>query len=480
VIRDQWHDILASMVQFGTSGWRGIIGQDITFRKVRMVTQAIVDTLSWKKAKPELVLIGYDTRMLSEKFAHSAAELIAANGIGVEMAVRDIPSPVLSAAIIERRAAAGLTFTASHNPPEYNGLKYYTRKGILASEKATNAVERRYRKLQESYSDSFIPAPRLIGYRDLKPAYLKLLQNLIDWDAIRASGIQVVVDPLFGTVREYLDHILLENQVPTTVIHNTRDPYFGGFAPDCTSTNLTRLRDVMRRTGAHLGFATDGDGDRYGILDRGARLKSSTLTQALLLDYLARRRKLTGGVGRTPASSCLIDAVAASHGLEVVETPVGFKHFGPLLVDGTLEFAAEESAGLAWARHLPERDGILACLLTAEMVAVEGKSLAELKQDLLARVGTFVFRRTQVPLNDRTRKALSRRLRQKWSDIEGRKVVEIDRSDGLKLTFEGGGWILIRAAGTEPKIRLYAEGRSEEEMRHLMHLARRMLTNWRV
>ncbi len=470
------------MVRFGTSGWRGIIGRELTFRNVRMVTQALVDTLRIVDARPGVMVVGYDTRMLSEKFARAAAELIASNGIRVALTPRDVPSPVVASAVLERGAVAGITFTGSHNPPEYNGLKIYTQDGILAPEQLTDRVEIRYRELAADYEDTFLPQSGLIGTHDPKPAYLARLQRLIDWDAIRTSDIDIVVDPLFGTSREYLDHIFLENEIPITVIHNTRDPYFGGYAPDCTSENLSRLRDTMRRSNAHLGLATDGDGDRFGILDHGARMAESNQGLALVLDYLARRRKLAGAVGRTLATSLLIDAVAAAHGLEVVETPVGFKNFGPLLVDGTLSFAGEESAGMAWSKHLPERDGMLACLLVAEMMAVEGKSLVELMSDLTARVGTYAFRRTQIPLSDRTRQLFERRVNQNWNKkkLDGRKVVSVDRRDGLKLVFEGGSWILIRAAGTEPKIRLYAEGRSNEEQRHLMHTVRKMFTDRRM
>jgi phosphoglucomutase len=470
------------MVRFGTSGWRGIIGRELTFRNVRMVTQALVDTLRIVDARPGVMVVGYDTRMLSEKFARAAAELIASNGIRVALTPRDVPSPVVASAVLERGAVAGITFTGSHNPPEYNGLKIYTQDGILAPEQLTDRVEIRYRELAADYEDTFLPQSGLIGTHDPKPAYLARLQRLIDWDAIRTSDIDIVVDPLFGTSREYLDHIFLENEIPITVIHNTRDPYFGGYAPDCTSENLSRLRDTMRRSNAHLGLATDGDGDRFGILDHGARMAESNQGLALVLDYLARRRKLAGAVGRTLATSLLIDAVAAAHGLEVVETPVGFKNFGPLLVDGTLSFAGEESAGMAWSKHLPERDGMLACLLVAEMMAVEGKSLVELMSDLTARVGTYAFRRTQIPLSDRTRQLFERRVDQNRNKkkLDGRKVVSVDRRDGLKLVFEGGSWILIRAAGTEPKIRLYAEGRSNEEQRHLMHTVRKMFTDRRM
>ena len=205
----------------------------------------------------------------------------------------------------------------------------------------------------------------------------------------------------------------------------------------------------------------------------------STTALAVILDYLARRRGLEGGVGYTVATSGLINAVARYHGLELVETAVGFKNFGPLLVDGTLEYAGEESAGLAWSRHLPERDGVLACLLAAEMVAVEGKGLAELSQELSSRVGSYFFRRTQIPLTERTQGIYEQSLTQSWTEINGFKVTEVDRRDGLKLIFEGGSWVLVRIAGTEPKIRLYAEGRSSEERRHLMHLVRQFFSQRR-
>ncbi len=468
------------MVRFGTSGWRGIIGREVTFRRARIVVQAMIETLRAEKGSVQSIVVGFDTRLLSEKFAATATQLIASNGISAEIVPRDVPSPVISSMVLERSAAAGITFTGSHNPPEYGGLKIYTSDGILAPEEFTDRVEKRFAELEEGWEDTFLPRAELIESHDPKPAYLQRLQDLIDWEAIRSSGLKLVVDPLFGSAREYLDHILLENEVAVDVIHNTRDPYFGGYAPDCTSENLSRLRDVMRRTGAGLGLSTDGDGDRFGILDHGARMCDSSQTIALVLDYLARRRGLKGGVGYTIATSGLVNAVARTHGLELIETAVGFKNFGPLLVDGTLEFAGEESAGLAWNKHLPERDGVLACLLAAEMVAVEGKSMAELGLELTARVGVFSFRRTQIPLTDRTREIYERRLGQKWNDVNGFKVIDVDRRDGLKLIFEGGSWILIRIAGTEPKIRLYAEGRSSDQRRHLMHLARQIFSQRRT
>lgn len=469
------------MVSFGSSGWRGIIGREITFRKVRILTQSLVQSLREKEhSESFLFVIGYDTRMLSEKFAESAAQILTSSGQRVLVAARDIPTPVLADAVRQQKADVGIMFTGSHNPPEYNGVKLYTSEGIPAPESFTGPIEANYLKLEETWEDIFLPQPQLQQEFNPKDDYLSRLQNLIDWDVIRKAKLKLVVDPLFGSTREYLDHILLENRIDATLIHNALDPFFGGYAPNCSSENLTRLREVMRQVHAHLGLATDGDGDRFGILDHGARLCDSNQLIALLLDYLVRERGIKGAVGRSLATSRLIDAVADSHGMELLEGGIGFKHFGPLLNNGTLVFAGEESAGMAWARHLPERDGLLACLLTTEMVAREGKSLHAQHFALAERVGNYYFRRTQLPLT-RERKALLRlRREQEWKDIDGRKLSRVDRREGLKLIFENGAWLLIREASTEAKIRLYAEGRSAAEMRELMHQAKRLFTNWRI
>jgi len=446
-----------------------------------MLTYSLVDFLQASSGRKDLrFVIGYDTRMLSEKFAATAAEILTSRGQRVLLGERDIPTPVLAHAVREKKADAGIMFTGSHNPPEYNGVKLYTADGYPAPSSFTDPVEEIYGKLKADWDDVFLPRPQLREEFNPKKNYLGRLQELIDWPVIQEAGLKLVVDPLFGSTREYLDHILLENNLNATLIHNARDPFFGGYAPDCTSANLTRLRETMRRESAHLGLATDGDGDRFGILDQGARLCDSSHLIALILDYLIRHRGLRGAVGRSLATSHLIDAVAESAGLEVLEGGIGFKHFGPLLNDGSLEFAGEESAGLAWARHLPERDGLLACLLTVEMVAREGRTLHTQIAALAERVGAFYFRRTQLPATQERKRLLKLRMEQEWKEIDGRKIIRVDRREGLKLVFENNAWILIREASTEPKIRLYAEGRSAAEMRELMHQAKRLFTNWRI
>lgn len=469
------------MVRFGSSGWRGVIGREITFRKVRILTYSLVDILQQAHRKEKLLfIVGYDTRMLSEKFAKTASEILTSRGQRVLLTARDIPTPVLAHAVRQQKADAGIMFTGSHNPPEYNGVKLYTSDGIPAPESFTRPIEEAYLQLEKEWDDIFLPQPQLQEEFNPKTNYLGRLQNLIDWETIRNARLKLVVDPLFGSTREYLDHILLENHLNATLIHNARDPFFGGYAPNCSSENLTRLREIMRREKAHLGLATDGDGDRFGILDQGARLCDSSHLIALILDYLIRRRGLHGAIGRSLATSCLIDAVAESQGLKVLEGGIGFKHFGPLLNDGSLEFAGEESAGLAWAKHLPERDGLLACLLTVEMVAREGKSLHAQIHALTERVGNYYFRRTQLPATEERLRLLELRRQQEWKELGGNRVTRVDRREGLKLIFNNGAWLLIREASTEPKIRLYAEGRSASEMRELMHQAKHLFTNWRI
>jgi len=468
------------MVKFGSSGWRGIIGREITFRKVRILTQAVVDTMKDRgNLQNAPFIVGYDTRMLSAKLAGTASEILSSNGLQILLSARDIPTPVLAHAVLDQKGSGGMMFTGSHNPPEYNGVKLYTSEGIPAPESFTKPIESRFRELEKDWADVFLPKPELIQEFNPKERYLAQLQELIDWDLIRKANIRLVVDPLFGSTREYLDHILLENDLKATLIHNASDPFFGGYAPNCSSENLTRLRKTMRREHARLGLATDGDGDRFGILDQGARLCDSSQLIALILDYLIRRRGMKGAIGRSLATSSLIDAVASSHGLDVLEGGIGFKHFGPLLRDGSLVFAGEESAGLAWAKHLPERDGMLACLLTVEMVCREGKTLHTLHQALADRVGHYYFRRARLPLTDKTGIAVEQIMQREWRNIGGRKVLRTDRRDGLKLIFENNSWLLIRKASTEPQIRLYAEGRSGAEMRELMHEATQLVTKWR-
>jgi phosphoglucomutase len=462
------------MIRFGTSGWRGIVGQDFTFRNVRLVLEATVAVAKRRSLSGEMV-VSYDTRLLSEKFAREAVAVLTHHGIRTVMSERDLPTPCLAFAVRERGAALGVMFTASHNPPEYNGIKLYTRHGTLAPRELTDAIEKEVARRAANFDDFYVPQRHLASTATLTEGYLDSLEHNLDWEAIRRSGMVIAVDPLFGTAREFIDRILIAHDIPTHVVHGTKDPYFGGYSPECTPINLAGLREEVRSRGAALGLATDGDADRFGIIDGACRAVSPTLIIALLAEYLLGRRGVRGGVGRTVGTTRLIDRVARAHGCELVEMPVGFHHFGPLFASGRLALATEESAGLGVAAHVPERDGIYASLLVAEMAAVEGNSLSELARRLYARHGMLLSRRVQLPWRERTRVALERLAGRKYSSFAGQAVSRVDRSDGVLLELAEGGWVLVRQSGTEKKLRIYAEGTSSRQLRALVSEARRLV-----
>ena len=461
------------MVHFGTSGWRGIVGQDFTFREVRLVMESALFVLRELGEEAE-ILVSYDTRLLSAKFANEAVAVCTHHGWPVVISDRDVPTPCLAYQVRHRGAGLGVMFTASHNPPEYNGIKLFTRNGAAPCD-LTDKIEAEVRRRSPVFDDFFVPQKHLASTLPLGDDYLAALQDGIDWDAIRRGGVRLVIDPLFGTAREFLDRLLLANGVQTAVLHNTKDPYFGGYSPECTPKNLEVLRERVRETRAHLGLATDGDADRFGVVDDACRVVPANLAVALLVEYLVNRRRVRGGIGRTLGTTRLVDRIAAGAGLPVRETLVGFSHFGPLFAAGDIVLAVEESAGLGLASHLPERDGIFAALLVAEMIAVERQPVQDLVRRLFSRYGTRLNRRMDLPWRERTRHALDRLHKERFKEFFGRRVVREDRRDGLFLELEGDAWVLVRRASTEPRLRLYAEATSSGELRALVRDLRRVV-----
>jgi phosphoglucomutase len=462
------------MIRFGTSGWRGVVGHAFTFRNVRLVLEATVAVLRRRGSVGE-ILVSYDTRLLSEKFAREAVDLLTHHGVRTTLSERDLPAPCLAHAVRARGASLGVLFTGSHNSPEYNGLKLYTRDATLAPRDLTDAIEQETERLADTVDDYYVPQRALASAEALTEGYVGSLERDIDWDAVKASGIVVVVDPLYGTAREFLDRILLQHGITTHVLHTTKDPYFGGYAPECSPVNLGALRERVRATGADIGLATDGDADRFGVVDRQCRVVPANLAIALIVEHLLNHRGIRGGVGRTIGTTRLVDRVARAARCEVVETPVGFHHFGPFLLSGRVAIATEESAGLGVAAHLPERDGIFAALLMAELVAVSRMSVRESIRQFYQRHGMLVSRRVQLPWRERSRDAMERILRRNYTEFGGLAVLREDRRDGLLLELERDSWVLIRPAGTEPKIRVYAESTSAAQLRSLVRGARRLV-----
>jgi phosphoglucomutase len=459
------------MIKFGTSGWRAIMGEEFTFQNVRLVVQAIADFLKKKFPDgPVAIVVNYDTRFLSERYAFEAAKVLSHNHIHVYLADRDAPSQAQALQIIQRKAQGGINFTASFNPPEYNGLKYNTETGAPALAEETDQIEEEIKKLfQANYSFyPHYPEEEYIKKIDLQNDYLRFIQKKIDFEAIRKAHIKIGVDLLYGTSREYLDGILEENHIPIEEIHGYVDPYFGGVIPSCTEENLKELKKLVKEEKCQLGIATDADGDRFGILDHQGNLVIHNLILSLLLDYLVRVKGWRGGIARSVATTHLVDRIARKYDLLLYKTPVGFKHLADLFLKRQIIFGGEESACMAIKDHLPEKDGIFAGLLVAEMVASSGKSLKDLKEDLFSKYGKRVGGQKDISLTSERKKKLKRLIKNPPSKLRKRPVIASETIDGLKLDFENDDWLLIRLSGTVPLIRCYAEAETKREMEKLL------------
>lgn len=468
-------------VKFGTSGWRAILCEDFTFDNVGVVTRAIAEQLKDAGFGGSTLLVGYDNRFMGARFAQLAATVAAAHGIRCQLTPRSVPTPVISFDIIENSRAGAVNFTASHNPPEYNGLKFSPDWGGPALPETTSEIERRANALMEAgdyerldYAAAL--SSGAVSLHDPMPAYLARIEKLADLDAIRKAKLKVGLDPLYGTSVGYLDTLLLKAGVDLTVIHANPDPTFGGRPPDPSEEHIPELISMVAGDSSyHLGLATDGDADRYGLIDRGGRFMEPNYFLALLFDYLVRERGFTGGAGRSVATSGLIDAVAADLGREVFETPVGFKFIGDLIRSGTIAVGGEESAGLSIKGHVPEKDGILACLLAAEMVARRGKPLFTQLDELYRRVGVFVTRRENFRIPADREGPLLERLAAPPANIAGSEVANVVRIDGVKLVLSDKSWLLVRKSGTEPVVRLYGEAGSSERLDEILTAGRKWL-----
>ncbi|MEW6731253.1 MAG: phosphoglucomutase/phosphomannomutase family protein [Acidobacteriota bacterium] len=467
------------MIKFGTSGWRAIIAEEFTFANVALVTQAICNVLHRVKTGGE-VIVGNDTRFMAEKFARVCALQLADNGYQALLCRRDMATPAIAYAIRSRGMRGGINFTASHNPPEYCGMKFSTDDGAPALPEVTRAIETEIGRLLElgGPSEDVTATARQGGkVEDFDPTeeYLKDLASKVDLNVIAKSGLKIIYDPLWGTGRGLLDRILREAGCDVKVLHDWRDPYFGGHSPEPSEENLAELRALVSKEGA-LGLSTDGDSDRFGILDRDGSYIVPNLVIALLVDYLSETRKWDGGVARSVASSHLIDRVARSHGLSVHETPVGFKFIGELINQNKLIIGGEESAGLSIHGHYPEKDGIIACLLVAEMVARRGASIQSMLENIYQRVGRVYNRRIGVHLTPEIKANIQARLNAETPDhINGRKVASVNRVDGVKYIFEDGSWLLVRLSGTEPLARCYAEADTEQDLEVLLESGRKFI-----
>jgi alpha-D-glucose phosphate-specific phosphoglucomutase len=461
---------MATQIKFGTSGWRAVMAEDFTFANVRRAVTGIARYVASQKGTR--VIVGRDPRFLGETFCSIASDVLAAHGITPLVIADAAPTPAISYAVIREKADGAINFTASHNPPEYNGIKFSTPDGAPALPEAT-------RQIEANIPDQVPPvAERTEGNHpqpqslDPRGAYLARLKEIIDFPAIKKAGLRVVYDPLWGAARGYPDSLLKEAGVEVSTVHDTRDVLFGGHAPEPDDHLLEALRVKMRDTKAHIGISTDGDADRFGIVDEDGTFLQPNYIIALLFDYLVETRGWKNGVAKSVATTNLINALAKYHKVELHETPVGFKYIGELIKQDKICIGGEESAGLSIRYHVPEKDGILAGLLCCEAVARRGKSLGRQLEELFVKVGSSYPQRENFRLTPEVQEKFTGKLKTQPREFSGRKVVDVVRTDGLKLVLDDGSWVCYRLSGTEPVVRVYSEAGSKPALQKLSAAAK--------
>lgn len=473
-------------IKFGTSGWREIIARDFTFDNVRLAAQGIADYLNSERRAPNsaingrqpVMLLGHDTRFLGRHFALAVAEVLAANGIEPLLCDRDTPTPVIAHTIRHRKAIGGINLTASHNPAEYQGLKFSTYNGAPATPDVTKQIEANVVKLQES-NWTFKAAPfgtYTCETFNPQPDYFKQLQRLVDFAALKKAKLKVAVDISYGTAHGYLDVLLEKAGAKVTLFHNELNPLFGGHHPEPNAEGMKDAAKFVRSGKAQIGLGTDGDADRFGIVDKDGTWLTPNQILALTLYHLKKNRGWTGAVVRTVPTSHQVDAVAELLGVKVHETPVGFKYIGALMESEPIIVGGEESGGLSVKGHVPEKDGILACLLMAELVATEKKSLGQILKELSKKTGDFYTDRINISFTPEKKDTLLAKLGSGLQSIGAFPVEKFITTDGYKFLLPSREWVAFRASGTEPLIRCYIEAKSKASLKKLQSACRALLS----
>ena len=464
---------MLTQINFGTSGWRAVMAEEFTFTNVRRAVGGIARYVASLKPEGARVIVGRDPRFLGETFCALAAEILSEQGIAPLVVSEPAPTPAFAYAVIHNQADGVINFTASHNPPEYNGIKFSTPDGCPALPEVTKKIEAEIAagdKADVAKDRAATPAAK--GSLDPKPDYLKRLGEIIDLDVIKKANLKVVFDPMWGAARGYSDELLRSAGLQVDTVHDYRDVLFGGHAPEPDDHWLEDLRKKMRQTGAQIGIATDGDADRFGIVDSDGTFLQPNYVIALLFDYLVESRGWKNGVAKSVATTNLINALAKKHDVELHETPVGFKYIGELIMQDKIAIGGEESAGLSIRHHVPEKDGLLAGLLCCEAVARRGRSLGEQLKTICNQVGSYYPQRENFRLTPEVKTKFTEKLRSDPRDFCGHPVGQVVRTDGLKLLFEDGSWVCYRLSGTEPVVRVYTEARSEQGLEKLSTAAK--------
>jgi phosphoglucomutase len=473
-------------IRFGTAGWRALIAREFTFANVRLASQAVANYLKASLADPRSaihgrapgIIIGYDCRFLGRPFALAAAEVFAANGLAPRVCERDTPTPVLAYAIRRHKAIGGINITASHNPPEYSGFKFSRHDGAGAPPEATKPIEETIARLQQknwSFPSAIVGTFSCKSI-DPRAEYFRQIRTLADFSVIKKARLKVAVDLMHGCGRGYLDTLLQEAGARLTVLHGDSNPLFGGHPPEPSAEHLGELRKLVRSGGARLGLATDGDADRFGVVDADGTWLTPNQALALTLYHLAKHRGWKGSAVRTVVTSHQVDAVAAQFGVQMREVPVGFKYIGAIMESEPVIVGGEESGGLSVRGHVPEKDGILACLLMAELVAASGKPLGAVLKEITQLCGPFFTERINIHIDPAKKDELLSLLSGGVEKIGSYPVEKRITMDGYKFLLPDGEWVAFRASGTEPVFRCYIEARSKKNLEPLRQACRALLS----
>jgi len=470
-------------IHFGTDGWRAVISDTFTFDNLRIVAQAIADAVAsegWDKsssgADPKKIVIGFDTRFLSDRFAGEVARVLAANGFIVMLAQSDSPTPAISYAVKNQHAIAGVMITASHNAPRYNGVK-------LKAAFGGSALNEQCRRVEVYINDNEEQArgPNLMDFKQARklnliqrfnplPAYFEHLRTLINSDIIAENPQRFVVDAMYGSGRGVIKAFLQGTGCDIAEIRGEMNPGFGGVHPEPIAKNLGALASAVSSGMGNFGVVTDGDADRIGAMDERGNFVDPHKIMALSLKYLVEKRGMSGAVVRTVSTTRMIDRLAKKYGLKVYETPVGFNHIADHMMQEDVLIGGEESGGISFKGHIPEGDGPIMGLLLVEMIASAKKPLGEMVNDLLEEVGPALYERVDLRLSRPVAKAEMTEFltKQAPKEIGGQSVSEVSQRDGVKYIMADDSWLLIRPSGTEPVLRVYAEGRTQEMVKSLM------------
>jgi alpha-D-glucose phosphate-specific phosphoglucomutase len=452
-------------IKFGTDGWRAIISDEFTFENVRKVAQAIASYVNNHKLASKGIIVGYDPRFMAEKYAEETIKVLHSNGIVCFLTDRDTPTPVVAFSIRDKKAGGAIMITASHNPPQYCGMKFIPEYAGPAFADITDEI---LKNLNDQKIIEMKATQKIERFNPTK-RYMKHIEELIDFEAINNAKLKVAYDPLWGTGRDYLDIILQEFGCDVQVIHGFRDVLFGGITPEPIEEHLKELRDLVVSKGLNAGLSTDPDADRFGVIDEKGSFISANKIIAAIFAYLVNERGESGSVVRSLATTHMIDAIAAQHGIKVHETPVGFKYIAEIMLKEQVIIGGEESGGLTIGDHIPEKDGILANLLICEMIARLKKPLSQIIKDVTAKYGTFFDKRINLKLTQEAKEKLMETLaKQPLKKSGDAKLKETSDNDGIKMLFNDGSWRLARPSGTEPIVRTYYEARSEEDLKSMI------------